>query len=99
VYISDSRGTLTISIKNKDHLVKFRQEKGIADFFFCDICGVMTNVVYEEEGCLYCSININSTKQCTEFGNSTTIQVSNLSDEEKIQRWKGIWFSHVVIKY
>lgn len=98
-YASDSRGTLKIRIKNNDEVSKYRQGSKIADFLICKNCGVMTNVIYEEEGVLFGSINVRATVNYGSFGEGLHAHLSQLSDEERIKRWKNIWFSNVKLEY
>ena len=96
-YVSDCDGTLAINIKHPKLIHKVRQNNGLVDFFLCNICQVITNACYEENGHIYSSVNVNTTKQPLHFGNSTTIHVTNLSAKDKVKRWKNIWFKQVSI--
>lgn len=58
----------------------------------------MTNVIYEESGKLYASINARATDQFEEFGDPQRMQLAELTDEERVNRWKDIWFSDVNIE-
>ena len=67
-YVSDSKGILKINIKNFSKVNRYRQGSKIADFLICMNCGVMTNVIYEEEGILFGSINVRATMNFRSFG-------------------------------
>lgn len=99
LYASDKNGTLTITIKDEEKLSKYRQGSRIADFIICKICGVMTGVCYNENGLIYGSINIRSAQEYSAFGESQAAHLTQLTNEERIKRWKDIWFSNVKIEY
>jgi hypothetical protein len=97
-YASDKNGKLSLAINNKRDVEKYRQGSRIADFLVCRNCGVMTGVCFEQDGCVYGSINIRSSVEYGMFGDSKEIRLTQLSDEERIKRWKENWFSWVVIE-
>ena len=97
-YTSDSWGTLVINIKNESEVSKYRQGSKIADFIICKNCGVLTNVLYKDEGNIFGSINVRSVIASTKFGESHVSHLAQLGDEERIKRWKEVWFSNVKIK-
>lgn len=99
VYASDKNGTLSIKVKNEGELRRYRQGSRIADFLICKNCGVMTGVLYEDAGGIYGSINVRSSEEFGLFGDGRQLHLSELSDEERIGRWKELWFSNVVIAY
>ena len=98
-YISDNNGSLIIKIKNKNEVSKYRQGSRIADFLICKICGVMTSVCYEENGSIYCSVNIRSANDYGAFSEGHAAHLTQLTDEERINRWKEFWFSNVRVKH
>lgn len=98
-YASDSKGSLTIKIKNKAEVSKYRQGSRIADFLICKNCGVMTNVIYEEEGCIFGSINTRSANEFEKFADAHIAHLTQLDDKERIKRWKEIWFSNVKVEH
>jgi hypothetical protein len=98
-YVSDRNGSLEITIKNECDVSKYRQGSRIADFLICKICGIMIGVCYEENGRIYGSINVRSTSEYSIFGENQTVQLSQLSDEVRINRWKKYWFVNVLINY
>lgn len=98
-YASDSNGTLVITIKNEKDVSKYRQGSQIADFLICKKCGIMTGVCYEENGCLYGSINVRSTDAYDAFSEGQVAHLEQLDDTARIDRWKKYWFSKVIIEY
>ncbi len=98
-YVSDRNGSLKIFIKKESDVSRYRQGSRIADFLICKNCGVMIGVCYEENGCVYGSINIRSTGASVVFSESRIAQLAILSDEERINRWKKYWFANVQITH
>lgn len=96
-YISDPKGTLKIVINNEKDLKKYKVGSGVADFLICNNCGVFVSVCYEEQDCIYGSINSKTVDRKIKFGNEVIISPEQLSDSVKIKRWKDIWFSNVQI--
>jgi hypothetical protein len=78
---------------------KYRQGSRVADFLICKNCGVMIGVCYEEDGRIFGSINVRSTTVYSNFGEAQAMKFSQLSDEERISRWKQYWFENVLIQY
>lgn len=98
-YMSDRNGTLKFKIKTAKALGKYRQGTGIADFLICKNCGVLVGVCYEERGIVYGSLNTKSLHTNSGFGEFQVISPMQLTDEERIKRWKKFWFSNVEIEY
>lgn len=98
-YASDSKGKLIINIKKENEISKYRQGSRIVDFIICKTCGVLTNVVYEENNCIYASINTRSADEYATFGNGQVAHLAQLSDEDRIKSWKNAWFHNVEIEY
>ena len=98
-YVSDNNGSLKITIKNQSELSKYRQGSRIADFLICKNCGVLVGVCYEEHGCIYGSVNTRSSNASDGFGDKEAISPKQLTDEQRIKRWKDFWYSNVSIKY
>ncbi len=97
-YISDSDGKLEILVKSEANLSKYRQGSGIADCLICRVCGILVGVSYEEDGRVYAAINSNAVWNSADFGAETAVSPRTLNDQDKIQRWKSLWFSDVRIK-
>lgn len=98
-YVSDKNGTLTIKIKSPDEVSRYRQGSRIADFLVCRKCGVMIGVCYEEGNIAYGSINVRSADEYDAFGEAEVAHLTQQSDEERIRRWKELWFSDVLIEH
>lgn len=98
-YLSDRNGALLIEIKNKLMLNKYKVGSGIADFLVCNKCGVMVGVCYELQGNIYGAINTNAVNQDVQYGEEVVISPRLLTDIERIDRWKNIWFNNVQVEY
>jgi hypothetical protein len=96
--ISDKDGTLDITIKDLQLLSKFRQGSNLAEFLICKICGVFVAVCYDDYGKIYGAINSRTVTNKKEFGSNTLVSPEKLSNDEKIQRWKMLWFPNVHIE-
>lgn len=97
-YLSDPRGKLDIRIRKEADVSTYRQGSGIADFLICKICGVLVGVSYKENGRLYASVNSKTFGSAADFGADAVALLRALDDQDRIQRWKTIWFSDVSIK-
>ena len=99
LYASDSGGRLKISVNDLEQFSRYRQGSGIADFLICKNCGVMTGVCYEESGRVYGTINVRSTAEPALFGEGRAARLAQLSDSERVGRWKSVWFPDVEFEY
>lgn len=97
-YVSDDQGKLSIHIKNEDDVSRYKQGSGLAEFMVCRCCGVLVGVSYEEQGKTYVAVNSKVIESPSEFGPPITTTPKQLPDEEKISRWKKLWFADVVIE-
>ena len=59
-YISDPQGSLSIQVKQKSELSRYRFASGVVDFLVCKSCGVIPCVTREIEGNLYGVVNIHT---------------------------------------
>ncbi len=98
-YASDRNGSLKICIRDRQNVNMYRQGSRIADFIICKQCGVLTGACYKEEGRTFGSINVRSSNAYNDFNEGQSAQLEQLSDEERIERWKRYWFTNIVIEY
>lgn len=96
-YVSDRAGALAISINVEGDVSRYRQGSRIADFLICRKCGVLVAVCYEDGGRRYGSINVRSAPM-SDFGEIQTVTLTHMTDEERIRRWKTLWFADVRIQ-
>ena len=95
-YVSDPGGRLGIQTKEEDHLGRYRQGAEKADMLFCPNCGVLVGACYQEEGKLFGVVNVRILPR--EFGTTVTASPKRFGPEEKVGRWKEIWFSDVRVE-
>ena len=96
-YISDRNGAVKMTVAREFDLRRHRQGSGIADFLICNNCGVLVAVSYQEEAALYMSINSRAVSAPDKFGDAEATSPKQLSDAERVQRWKELWFSDTAI--
>jgi hypothetical protein len=96
-YISENNGNLKIRINEKEKISRFKQGSNLAEFLICKNCGILAAGIYKEQNIIYAAINVRSLKNKKEFGQSVIVSPENLSGDDKIQRWKKIWFKNVEI--
>jgi hypothetical protein len=59
----------------------------------------MTGVCYEESGRVYGTINVRSANEPAIFGEGRVASLAQLSDLERVWRWKNFWFPDVEFEY
>jgi hypothetical protein len=94
-WLTDAQGTLEISVKDKSRVTKFRQGSESADFLSCAKCSVLVAVVYNENDVNYGAINSRAVNGVQQFLPSKTVSPKKLIAQDKISRWKEIWFKNV----
>ena len=67
-YVSDAFGTLSIRVRNAPGQAVCRQGSALAEFLFCNDCGVLTCVLYPNEGGLYGAVNVRIIDPEFQFG-------------------------------
>jgi len=95
VYVSDARGSLLIRVQDKSGVSKFRQGNELADFLLCRTCGVLVAVLLRSEESLHGTVNVKALENAAAFGAPQTVSPKKLSGDEKVKRWRGVWFSNV----
>lgn len=89
-YISDPAGRLQVVGEN---LKGYRQGSARAEFILCGRCGVLVGALYEDAAGLYAAAN--SQVLNARFAPKIEVSPRQLSPEEKVGRWKSVWFAHV----
>jgi hypothetical protein len=95
-YVSDPQGSLRILIRDPSLAGEFRQGNELADMLLCARCGVLIGALYRSEGRVYATINAQAVEGGS-FGMPTPVSPKQLSGENKVARWKKLWFSDVTI--
>jgi hypothetical protein len=96
-YVSDARGSLDIRIENPRDCATCRQGSALAEFLFCNVCGVLTCVLYPTEDGYYGAVNVRVIDPEIQFGDEQAVSPKALSPEQKSSRWRQVWFSSVNI--
>jgi hypothetical protein len=96
-YVSDPQGSLLVQIADDREIVMYRQGSGIAECLVCGICGVLAGACYRGEGQMYGVVNAKAVDAATAFGAEQAASPKQLSDSEKEDRWKRLWFPAVTI--
>jgi hypothetical protein len=97
-YVSDPKGSLRIKVRETELLGRYRQGSGTAEFLLCARCGVLIGVSYQEGELRYAAVNVQAIGDGTTFGSPTVISPKALAIDERVQRWKQLWFSNVRIE-
>ena len=92
-YVSDPNGSLRIKVREAELLGRYRQGSGTAECLLCGRCGVLIAVSYQEGGLRYAAVNVQVLGDGTTFGTPTVISPKALGVDERVQRWKQLWFS------
>jgi hypothetical protein len=96
-YVSDSAGSLSIRIKDDQRVARYRQGNEIAQFLLCANCGVLIGAWFATDGRLYGAVNANVFDGKPRFGDVKTVSPRKLAADEKVARWKALWFADVTI--
>jgi len=94
-YVSDPRGTLSVRIREEGHVNRFRQGSNTAEMLVCRQCGVLVGALYEADGRLFGTLNARSLDCRAAFGPEQSVSPKLLTADQKVQRWRDIWFPDV----
>ena len=94
-YISDAQGSLRVRINDQSRSGTYRQGNELADMLMCTHCGVLVGALYRTEGRIYATVNVKAIEGAESFGVEQPVSPQRLSGDEKISRWKSLWFSSV----
>jgi len=95
VYLSDPEGKVSLNHGElKDFHIQ-KQGSQSASFLSCKSCGSIVLVTYEDHSSTFCAINYQLLDQDIGFGEVVNVSPKKLSADEKISRWKSIWFKNV----
>lgn len=97
-YLSDAQGRLTIRAENLDSLRHYRQGSRNADCLFCGTCGVLVALVCHIDGRLHGTINSRILNDVQSFAEPAKVSPKSLTVQDKLMRWKQMWFSDVVVE-
>jgi hypothetical protein len=94
-YLSDAAGSLRIRIEDARQSGTFRQGNELAEMLLCTRCGVLVGALYRSDGQVYGTVNVKALEGAAQFGSEATVSPKELSGDEKVARWKKLWFSGV----
>lgn len=96
-YLSDPEGSLSLEIKDERRLKLYRQGSNTADFLLCQDCGVLIGVSYREGAETYMAVNARILDHDATLGQEVSASPQKLSADEKMARWKKLWFRGVAL--
>jgi hypothetical protein len=98
-YLSDPNGTLQFDAR-AGSLHRYHQEGDpLADFLICRNCGVFVGVLHlTENGTPFGALNRRALEVRDGFAPTVSVSPRLVSDEEKVKRWKLLWFPNVSVK-
>ncbi|MFC5300276.1 GFA family protein [Azospira restricta] len=96
-YFSDPDGSLRVMVGDARFLGRYRQGSGIAECLLCTNCGVLLGVAYREDERLYAAINYRVVEGGVVFGEAQPVSPKTLTANEKVRRWKALWFADVAL--
>ncbi len=98
-YVSDPDGSLRLRIGSERAYERRRQGDGIAECLICTKCGVYVAALYAESGgSLYGTVNVRVISGTPAFAPLLSVSPKKLSAEDKVKRWKQLWFSDVTVE-
>ena len=96
-YVSDPQGELRIQITEAGQVNRFRQGSNTAEMLLCRQCGVLVGALYQEEHQLFGTLNANALDCRAAFGSEQSVSPKLLAADQKVQRWRDIWFPAVSV--
>jgi hypothetical protein len=96
-YVSDPRGSLLLQVHNPTAEGRYRQGSGSAEMLLCRNCGVLLGALYQHEGVLFGVANVRALESRAEFAAEQQVSPRSLSPEQKVSRWREIWFPRVTL--
>jgi ribosomal-protein-alanine N-acetyltransferase len=96
LYVSDPQGELTIQIHEPHCVSHFRQGSNTAEMLLCRTCGVLVGAVYREPDQVFGTVNAQALDCRAAFGPAQIASPKSLSADQKVTRWRDLWFRNVV---
>lgn len=96
-YVSDSKGKLAVKIRNPEESTLYKQGDNLVELLICKQCGVMVCATYTDGNEIYGTLNSKTLSNRDQLSPSQVATPKLLSPEEKIERWKALWFPDVTI--
>jgi hypothetical protein len=89
-WVSDAQGALQVH-GDAEHLRRYRQGSGQADFLLCNGCGVLVAVVCPTDDGLRGAVNRNSFDERHRLGAEVVASPQQLAADAKLARWSQLW--------
>ena len=96
-YVSDPQGSLLVRFKDERDTGRYAQGSGQAELLLCRNCGVLVGALFRGPGRLYAAVNANVVEGVA-FGAQQPVSPRTLSADDKVKRWKELWFSNVTLR-
>lgn len=97
-YISDPDGRLAITIRDDGLTRRYRQGDAIADMLLCGRCGVLVGALFTDDAETFGTVNVGALDRTIPFGDRQAASPKLLDAENKIDRWKRLWFRNVTVR-
>jgi hypothetical protein len=97
-YVSDPSGSLRIQIRNDLEINRFRQGSNAAEMLLCRTCGVMVGALYCESHRFFATLNVMALDSRLAFGPEQGVSPKLLMPDQKVRRWRELWFSDVLFQ-
>jgi hypothetical protein len=94
-YVSDPSGSLQIQIRNELEVNRLRQRSHTAEMLLFRTCGVLVAALYRESNRLFGALNVKALD--SSCGPEQGVSPKLLSPEQKVRRWRDIWFPDVIL--
>jgi hypothetical protein len=94
-YLSDPQGSLSIQIRDPQYSASYRQGNELAEMLLCTRCGVLVGALYRDDGRVYATVNAKAMEGAPDFGAEQPVSPKELGPDDKVARWKKLWFSNV----
>jgi hypothetical protein len=94
-YVSDPQGSLQLRIEDENRVGRYRQGNQLADMILCTRCGALIGAQYRDEDRLYATVNVRVISGAANFAEERPVSPKKLSGDDKVARWKELWFSKV----
>jgi hypothetical protein len=88
---------LRIQIGNEFEVNRFRQGSNTAEMLLCRTCGVLVGALYREAHRLFGTLNVKALESRPSFGPEQGVSPKLLSPDQKVRRWRELWFPDVLL--
>jgi hypothetical protein len=96
-YVSDHLGSFSLQIRNEFEVSRFRQGSNTAEMLLCRSCGVLVGALYRDSNRLFGTLNVKALDSRQSFGPEQCVSPKLLSADQKVQRWRELWFPDALL--